>query len=168
MLCGQADTLWFLVLARVLQGARRGDDGPGWTLGAAADHPAAGAVAAMAWLTTPALVGPVLGPPVGGFIVTYFSWRWIFDINVPIGLIGVILVSLFVEEVREPPAGKFDLVGLLLSGGALSGLMAGLETAGRGVVPTAATVARWRRGDLPDLGIFCMRGGILRRCSISR
>ena len=54
-------------------------------------------VAAMAWLTTPALIGPVLGPPVGGFIVTYFNWRWIFDINVPIGIVGIVLVSLFVR-----------------------------------------------------------------------
>ena len=44
----------------------------------------------MAWLTMPALLGPVLGPPVGGFIVTYFNWRWIFDINVPIGILGIV------------------------------------------------------------------------------
>ena len=42
----------------------------------------------MAWLTMPSLLGPVLGPPVGGFIVTYFSWRWIFDINVPDWRVG--------------------------------------------------------------------------------
>ena len=52
----------------------------------------------MAWLTTPALLGPVLGPPVGGFIVTYVSWRWIFDINVPIGVLGIVLVTLYIEE----------------------------------------------------------------------
>ena len=98
-------------------------------------------VAAMAWLTVPALLGPVLGPPVGGFIVTYFSWRWIFDINIPIGILGIVLVSLFVEDVREPPRGRFDGIGLLLCGIALSGLMFGLETAGRGVVPPRTTEA---------------------------
>ena len=77
-------------------------------------------VAAMAWLTVPALLGPVLGPPVGGFIVTYFSWRWIFDINIPIGILGIVLVSLFVEDVREPSRGRFDGVGLLLCGVALA------------------------------------------------
>ena len=51
-------------------------------------------VAAMAWLTVPALVGPVVGPPLGGFIVTYASWRWIFYINVPIGVLGIVLVTL--------------------------------------------------------------------------
>ena len=84
----------------------------------------------------------MLGPPVGGFIVTYFSWRWIFDINIPIGILGIVLVSLFVEDVREPPRGRFDGIGLLLCGIALSGLMFGLETAGRGVVPPRLT-----RGD---------------------
>jgi len=82
-----------------------------------------------------------LGPPVGGFIVTYFSWRWIFDINVPIGVIGMVLVSLFIENAREPPPASFDATGLLLSGVALSGVMFGLETVGRGVVPPALTLA---------------------------
>ena len=67
-------------------------------------------VAAMAWLTMPALIGPILGPPLGGFIVTYFSWRWVFDINVPIGVIGVIAVSLFITDVREADrGGRLDL-----------------------------------------------------------
>ena len=91
-------------------------------------------VAAMAWLSMPALLGPVLGPPVGGFIVTYTSWRWIFDINVPIGVVGIVAVSLFIEDVREPPPGRFDGIGLLLSGSGLAGLMFGMETLGRGVV----------------------------------
>ena len=99
----------------------------------------------MAWLTMPALLGPVLGPPVGGFIVTYFYWRWIFYINVPIGMLGIVLVSLFVEDVREPPRGRFDGIGLLLCGIALSGLMFGLETAGRGVVPPSRPPADDRR-----------------------
>ena len=47
-------------------------------------------VNAMAWVTVPALVGPVIGPPLGGFITTYFSWHWIFLINIPIGLLGIV------------------------------------------------------------------------------
>ena len=57
-------------------------------------------VSAMSWLLVPALIGPILGPPVGGFIVTYLDWRWIFYINVPIGILGVVLVTLFIEDVR--------------------------------------------------------------------
>ena len=126
-------------------------------------------VAAMAWLTMPSLLGPVLGPPVGGFIVTYFNWRWIFDINVPIGVLGIVLVSLFIEDVREPPRGSFDFLGLVLSGVSLAGLMFGLETAGRGVV--AAVVDRCdaerRRAGRRRLCAACA-GGIRRRCWISR
>jgi MFS family permease len=106
-------------------------------------------VAAMAWLTMPSLLGPVLGPPVGGFIVTYFDWRWIFDINVPIGILGIVLVTVFIQDAREPPGGKFDFLGLALSGIALAGVMFGLETAGRGVVPLVLT------GAMVGVGLLC-------------
>ena len=135
--CGRAESLWFLVAARVLQGAGGAMMVPVGRLVLLRSTPRHELVAAMAWLSMPALLGPVLGPPVGGFIVTYTSWRWIFDINVPIGIIGIVAVSLFIEEVREPPPGRFDLRGLLLSAMALAGLMFGLELVGRGVVGPA-------------------------------
>ena len=141
VLCGRADSLAFLVGARILQGIGGAMMVPVGRLVLLRTAAKQELVAAMAWLTVPALLGPVLGPPVGGFIVTYFSWRWIFDINVPIGILGIVLVSLFVEDVREPPRGRFDGIGLLLCGTALSGLMFGLETAGRGVVPPLTTAA---------------------------
>ena len=135
VLCGRADSLAFLVGSRILQGIGGAMMVPVGRLVLLRTAAKQELVAAMAWLTMPALLGPVLGPPVGGFIVTYFSWRWIFDINVPIGIFGIVLVSLFVQDVREPQRGRFDAMGLLLCGIALSGLMFGLETAGRGVVP---------------------------------
>jgi EmrB/QacA subfamily drug resistance transporter len=141
ILCGRADSLAFLVVSRVLQGIGGAMMVPVGRLVLLRTAAKQELVAAMAWLTVPALLGPVLGPPVGGFIVTYFSWQWIFDINVPIGILGIILVSLFVEDVREPPRGRFDGIGLLLSGVALAALMFGLETAGRGVVPHSTTEA---------------------------
>ena len=141
MLCGRADSLAFLVVSRVLQGIGGAMMVPVGRLVLLRTAAKQELVAAMAWLTMPALLGPVLGPPVGGFIVTYFNWRWIFDINVPIGVLGIVLVSLFVEDVREPPRGRFDGIGLVLCGVALSGLMFGLETAGRGVVPRNMTAA---------------------------
>ena len=141
ILCGRADSLAFLVGARILQGIGGAMMVPVGRLVLLRTAAKTELVAAMAWLTVPALLGPVLGPPVGGFIVTYFSWRWIFDINVPIGILGIVLVSLFFEDVREPPRGRFDGIGLLLCAIALSGLMFGLETAGRGVVPPSITEA---------------------------
>jgi len=139
VLCGRADSLAFLVVSRILQGIGGAMMVPVGRLVLLRTAAKQELVAAMAWLTVPALLGPVLGPPVGGLIVTYFSWRWIFDINIPIGILGIVLVSLFVEDVREPPRGRFDGIGLLFSGIALASLMFGLETAGRGVVPRDLT-----------------------------
>ena len=140
ILCGRAESLPFLVFARVIQGAGGAmmiPVGRLVLLRTASKHEL---VAAMAWLTTPALIGPILGPPVGGFIVTYLSWRWIFDINIPIGLLGMVMVTLFVEDVREPQTARFDLLGLILSAVALASLMAGFETVGRGVVGLDVTL----------------------------
>ena len=134
VLCGRADTLAFLVASRVLQGMGGAMMVPVGRLVLLRSAPKSELVAAMAWLTMPAMIGPVLGPPLGGLIVTYFSWRWLFDINVPIGILGILLVTLFVEDVREPGTGKLDLRGLALSGIGLAALLFGLETAGRGVV----------------------------------
>jgi EmrB/QacA subfamily drug resistance transporter len=141
VLCGLSQSLAFLVSARVLQGLGGAMMVPVGRLLLLRTAAKTELVAAMAWLTTPALLGPVVGPPLGGFIVTYFNWRWIFNINIPIGILGFILVSLFIEDVREPPRGRFDLRGLFLTGIALTGLMFGLETLGRGVVPMWATRA---------------------------
>ena len=127
-------------------------------------------IAAMSWLTMPALIGPILGPPLGGFIVTYFSWRWVFDINVPIGVLGVIAVSLFITDVREADrGGRLDLAGLLLTGFAMAALMAGFETLGRHLVPVGWTLAglgtgRWA----PWRFMFCMRAVPSTRFSICR
>jgi EmrB/QacA subfamily drug resistance transporter len=155
ILCGRADSLAFLVGSRVLQGMGGAMMVPVGRLVLLRTAAKQELVAAMTWLTVPALLGPVLGPPVGGFIVTYFSWRWIFDINVPIGILGIVLVSIFVEDVREPPRGRFDGFGLLLCGIALSGLMFGVETAGRGVVPRSTTEA------MIGIGIVAIIGYLL-------
>ena len=98
-------------------------------------------VRSMAWLMVPATIGPIVGPPVGGFLVTYLSWHWIFYINVPIGLAGIALVTLFIDEMKEPARTKFDLLGLVLSGTALACLMFGIEVASRGVGSTGIVAA---------------------------
>ena len=135
VLCGQSHSLWELVAARVAQGIGGAMMVPVGRLVLLRSVAKSELVAAMAWLTVPALVGPVVGPPIGGFLVTYADWRWIFDINVPIGVLGFVLVTRYVDDVRAPVPGRLDAVGLLLSGVALAGLMFGFETIGRGVVP---------------------------------
>lgn len=136
ILCGRADSLPFLVFARIIQGAGGAMMIPVGRLVLMRTAAKSEVVAAMAWLTTPALIGPILGPPLGGLIVTYLSWRWIFDINIPIGILGIVLASIFIEDVREPQTSRFDIVGLVLSAIALACLMFGFETIGRGVVDT--------------------------------
>jgi EmrB/QacA subfamily drug resistance transporter len=132
ILCAQAPTLWALVAARMLQGAGGAMMSPVGRLVMLRVVSKADLVRSMAWLMIPATIGPIVGPPVGGFIVTYFSWQWIFYINVPIGILGIILVTLFIDEMKEPTRTKFDGRGLILSGTALACLMFGIEVGSRG------------------------------------
>jgi EmrB/QacA subfamily drug resistance transporter len=141
VLCGRADTLPFLVVARIVQGIGGAMMVPVGRLVLLRTVSKSELVSAMAWLMVPAMLGPVVGPPIGGFIVTYFSWRWIFDINVPIGIAGIILATLYIHDVREPSSGRFDLVGLIFSGTSLSCLMFGLELASRGAASLRLTAA---------------------------
>jgi EmrB/QacA subfamily drug resistance transporter len=132
ILCAQAPTLWALVAARMLQGVGGAMMSPVGRLVMLRVVSKTELVNSMAWLMVPATIGPIVGPPLGGFIVTYLSWHWIFYINVPIGITGIILVTLFIEEMKEPTRTKFDLRGLILSGIALACLMFGIEVGSRG------------------------------------
>src|ERR1700692_1613032 len=98
-------------------------------------------VTAMSSLTVPAILGPVVGPPLGGFIVTYYSWRWIFFINLPIGILGYVLVTMFIENVRETEVFPLDIRGFILTGVGLAGLVLGFEMVGRGMLPVSEVVA---------------------------
>lgn len=141
ILCGLSNGLVELVLARIMQGIGGAMMVPVGRLLLLRTAAKTELVAAMAWLTMPALLGPVVGPPVGGFIVTYFNWRWTFFINVPVGVIGLIAVTVFIQDFRETPKGAFDVRGLVLTGLALVCGMFGLETAGRGLVAPDVTEA---------------------------
>jgi predicted MFS family arabinose efflux permease len=121
-------------------------------------------------VTTPALIGPVLGPPVGGFITTFSSWRWIFFLNVPIGIIGLALVTAFMVNQKAEEQRSFDWMGFVLSGTGLAALLFGLDQLGRpsigiaftttliavGVAICAAAYVHLRRTEHPllDLTLF--------------
>jgi MFS family permease len=90
---------------------------------------------AMAWVAMPALVGPVMGPPLGGFITTYASWHWIFLINVPMGLLGILLATRYIEDVRIRTDDPFDFLGMVLAGAGIAGMAFGLSVAGLNYVP---------------------------------
>ena len=118
----------------------------------------------MALLTMPALIGPMLGPALGGFITTYASWHWIFLINIPIGLLGITLVSLFFENLRSDIREPFDLIGLVLIGCGVGGLAFGLTVTGINLVPASVTVAliAGRRHRRPSR-MWCARAAWRRR-----
>ena len=111
-------------------------------------------VNALAYLTVPALIGPVVGPPLGGFITTYFHWRWIFWINVPIGVLGVLLSLRFIENIRERDVARFDFKGFLLSGAGLLSLMFGLTVIGRAVRAARSSMRRWSSAALILLALY--------------
>ncbi|MBB3659686.1 EmrB/QacA subfamily drug resistance transporter [Rhizobium sp. BK650] len=127
ILCALAPTLPFLVLARLLQGIGGAMMMPVGRLVLMRSVDRKDMVSAMSWLLVPALIGPIVGPPLGGFIVTYLDWRWIFYINVPIGIIGMIFVSIYIDEIKGKATGPFDTIGFILSGISLGSLLFGFE-----------------------------------------
>jgi EmrB/QacA subfamily drug resistance transporter len=141
ILCGLSDSLSSFVLSRIVQGAGGAMMVPVGRLIILRSVPKTELVSAMAWLTVPALIGPILGPPAGGFITTYFHWRWIFFINVPVGIIGMLLASLFIENVREQYTPPLDVRGFILSGIGLSGLVFGLAILSQNLLPVYVSAA---------------------------
>jgi EmrB/QacA subfamily drug resistance transporter len=97
-------------------------------------------VRALSWLTVPAMLGPILGPVVGGAITTYTHWRYIFLVNIPMGLLGIVLAWRFIPELKQP-VGRLDTRGFLLSSGGLALTMFGLSAIGRGLVPAVGVAA---------------------------
>ena len=128
--CALSTGLGSLVAARVLQGMGGAMMTPVGRLIVLRTVPRAEMIGAIAWLSIPALVGPVLGPPLGGFITTYFDWRWIFWINIPVALAGIVLITRFIPDVREETPKGFDLRGFLLIGPGLSLFLTGVTLHG--------------------------------------
>ena len=131
MLCGLSTGLWSFVAARLLQGAGGAMMVPVGRLVVLRTTPKPELMRAFALLTWPALVAPMLGPPVGGFITTYASWRWIFFLNLPLGFAGLLLIGRFVPQLREARRRPFDAAGFVLGAAALGAIMQGLDLLGR-------------------------------------
>src|SRR6201998_1014964 len=133
ILCGFSGNVVELTAARVLQGLGGAMMVPVGRLVLFRSVEKTALIATMAYLQGPARLGPVLGPPIGGFITTYFSWRWIFLVNVPLGILGIVLVTLFFDNPKEEVQRPLDWLGVVLTGVSLSCLMYGIEATGRGV-----------------------------------
>jgi Arabinose efflux permease len=138
--CAASNGLGQLVAARFVQGVGGAMMVPVGRLVLLRSVEKSELVRALSWLTVPAMLGPILGPVLGGAITTYAHWRWIFLVNIPMGLLGMWLAWRYVPLLREPVA-ALDWRGFLLSAGGLALAMFGLSAVGRGLVPGAAIAA---------------------------
>jgi EmrB/QacA subfamily drug resistance transporter len=139
--CALSSSVTDFVIARILQGLGGAMMTPVGRLVLLRSIDKSALVNAMAWVTVPALVGPVIGPPLGGFITTYFSWHWIFLINIPIGLLGIFMAMRYIDPIKSENPERFDLYGLVLAGIGLAGIAFGLSVAGLNLLPWTIVAA---------------------------
>jgi EmrB/QacA subfamily drug resistance transporter len=141
ILCALANSLAWFVVARIIQGIGGSMMTPVGRLVLVRTVDKRALVNAMAWVSIPGLIGPMLGPPLGGFISTYLTWHWIFLINVPIGIAGMFLVTRYIEDVRIERTDTFDYTGFLLIGMGVAGLAFGLSVLGLDFLPLNITLS---------------------------
>jgi EmrB/QacA subfamily drug resistance transporter len=130
VLCGFCNNIHLLVACRVLQGCGGAMMVPVGRLTLVRTFAKSELVRAMSFVAIPSLIGPMLGPVAGGLIVAYLSWRFIFFVNVPIGIAGLILVYLYMPDYREEKKRPLDIVGLILFGSGVALLSYVLEVFG--------------------------------------
>jgi EmrB/QacA subfamily drug resistance transporter len=133
--CGLSNGLTEFVAARIIQGIGGAMMVPVGRLVILRSTEKQHLLRATSYITWPGLVAPVLGPPIGGFITTYATWRWIFFLNVPLGLIGIVLSVLWIGNSRTDQHRPFDWTGFVSSAIACSTLMYGLELVGQQPTP---------------------------------
>jgi EmrB/QacA subfamily drug resistance transporter len=190
-MCGLSGSLPEFVLWRALQGCAGALMSPVGRLVVLRSVAKKDLVRAMNFVSTPGLIGPLVGPPIGGFIATYADWRWIFFINIPVGLLGVALAWRFIPQIRDAARRSFDVLGFCLNGVSLVALLIGLDLIGHpgenrwigaaltafGTLVGLIVVVHYRRAEHPlvDLSavriktfaIATMLGGSLFRMAIS-
>jgi EmrB/QacA subfamily drug resistance transporter len=168
--CGVSETLWQFVGARAVQGVGGALMTPIGRMIVLRNANKSELVSAIALITWPALFAPVIGPVLGSFITTYFSWHWNFLINIPLGVLGILLVFKFVPDERDAIVPKFDMKGFILSAVGLALVLSSLDSFSHGlqefyiaiamlVIGTVLSVAAGRhflrsKHPLLDLSVF--------------
>ncbi|KGQ70781.1 major facilitator transporter [Chelonobacter oris] len=127
--CSLASSLETLILARIVQGAGGALMMPTARLAIIKSVPRHEIISALNMMVMAGLIGPIVGPILGGWLVTYASWHWIFLINIPIGVLGFFLCGLFMPNMKAEVF-RFDRVGFLLFGGSLVGITLGMDMIG--------------------------------------
>ncbi len=138
--CAFSDSLLTFVLSRFLQGMGGSMMVPVGRLILVRTFRQKDLVHAMTLMTIPGLIGPMAGPPIGGFLTTYFSWHWIFLINVPIGIAGIWLCGIYLPEIARRETSRLDWTGFLLSGTAAAGIVFGLSVVSLPALPPAVGI----------------------------
>ena len=148
MACGLAQDFNQLIIARVVQGFGGAMMVPVGRLILVRSVSKAELVGAMAVMGVPSVIGPIIGPLLGGIITTYSHWRGIFWINVPVGILGFFLAGKYIEDMREEGVKPFDWIGFVLSGCGLASTVFGLDTA-------------FAKQDPDALGLGLLGGGLI-------
>lgn len=190
VLCGLSTTLECFLAMRILQGVGGALMVPVGRLAVLRTTPKHQLITAIATLTWPALVAPIIGPPLGGFITSYANWRWIFFINVPLGLLAIALALRCIPNIRDNDRRPFDLPGFVATAVAMVSLVYAMELLGAqhpesgltiallglGVGAFAFSLRHFRRTAWPMIRLDAMQvptfrvtmyGGSLFRASIS-
>lgn len=139
--CGFSQTLEHLIIARGFQGVGGALMVPVGRIIILRGVPKSELLDAIAWLTIPALIGPVIGPPIGGFITTVYDWRWIFWMNLPFGFAALLLALWLMPNLKEETPPPLDGKGFVLSGSGLALSVFGFTILGRDVLPMPQTLA---------------------------
>ena len=171
LLCAVSNDITFFVGARILQGAAGAMMVPVGRLAVLRTTAKKDLMRAIATLTWPALAAPIIAPPLGGFATTYLSWRWVFLINIPFGIIGLVLARWYLPTGRSESAPPLDWAGFILTGLGCLGVMTGVELLGApqvdwgltagclagGVVSGVLAVRTMRRRSNPLLNFSVLR-----------
>jgi EmrB/QacA subfamily drug resistance transporter len=171
VMCGLSHSLGELVAFRIVQGLGGAMMTPVGRLIVVGASPREQLVSAMSWYTMPALIGPLTGPAIAGLILHFADWPFIFFVNVPIGILGMIAVMRFVPQLKQPDPGRFDTLGFIIVAVGLTAMVGAAETIGVSLVPgwvqiTAAAVAVgsgllfWRHSRLRQKPVLAI--GLLR------